>query len=296
MPPAAPNLEQAARKATARYSQRTQNANHKDRISGREDLSKAMDLQLSGKVAIVTGGSKGIGRAVALAMVREGAAVLACARGQEALDQTAALAAPLGGRLLTMQADLTREEAIKATAARALEAFGQIDILVNNAGSARRGQFLHLSDQAWLDDWTLKFFGFVRMARAVYPHMKERDQGVIVNIIGNGGLMPSANYMIGGAINAALNHFTKALADEGVAHGVRVVGINPGAVLTDRFEHRIGPNDDRAEIYRQCTPMGRPAMPEEVADLVLFLASERARFITRSNVTIDGGHNNGLMG
>ncbi|HLH77930.1 MAG TPA: SDR family oxidoreductase [Candidatus Binataceae bacterium] len=255
-----------------------------------------MDLQLSGKVAIVTGGSKGIGRAVAMAMLREGAAVLVCARGQAALDETAALAAPLGGRLLTMQADLTQQEAAGATAARCLEAFGRIDILVNNAGSARRGPFLQLSDQAWLDDWTLKFFGFVRMARAVYPHMKERGQGVIVNVIGNGGLMPSANYMIGGAINAALNHFTKALADEGVSHGVRVVGVNPGAVLTDRFEHRIGPNDDREEIYRQCTPMGRPAMPEEVADLVLFLASERARFITRSNVTIDGGHNNGLMG
>ena len=255
-----------------------------------------MELQLSGKVAIVTGGSKGIGRAVALAMVREGAAVLVCARGQAALDETAELAAPLGGRVVTTVADLTREEGVAATAARCLEAFGRIDILVNNAGSARRGQFLQLSDQAWLDDWTLKFFGFVRMARAVYPHMKARGQGVIVNVIGNGGLMPSANYMIGGAINAALNHFTKALADEGVSHGVRVVGINPGAVLTDRFQHRIGPGDDRDEIYRQCTPMGRPAMPEEVADLVLFLASERARFITRANVTIDGGHNPGLMG
>lgn len=256
-----------------------------------------MDLNLGGKVAIVTGGSKGIGRAVAMALLREGGSALVCARGQAALDETVKLAKPFGeGRLVAHQADMTNLDAIKATVARCLEAFGKIDILINNAGSARRGAFADLPDQGWLDDWMLKFQGFVRMAREVFPHMRERKAGVVVNIIGAGGLMPEAGYMIGGSINAALNHFTKSLGDEGLKYGIRVVGINPGAVLTERWERRITAQTTREELYRRSSPMGRPGMPEEVADLALFLASERAAYITRANVTIDGGANPGLIG
>ena len=102
--------------------------------------------------------------------------------------------------------------------------------------SARPGPFLEISDEDWTEDWTLKFFGYVRMAREVFPHMQQQGSGVIVNIIGTGGLRPIANYMVGGAANAALNHFTKALAAEGARHGVRVVGINPGPILTERLQ------------------------------------------------------------
>ena len=175
-----------------------------------------MHLELENKIALVTGGSKGIGRAAALGFLAEGAAVIICARGAEALDETLALAQSVGsGRLIAVQADLTQAEAIKSVVARCREEFGRIDILVNNAGSARPGPFLDISDEDWTQDWTLKFFGYVRMAREVFPHMQQQSSGVIVNIIGTGGLRPIANYMVGGAANAALNHFTKALAAEG---------------------------------------------------------------------------------
>jgi NAD(P)-dependent dehydrogenase (short-subunit alcohol dehydrogenase family) len=259
-----------------------------------------MQLSLEGKVAIVTGGSKGIGRATALGLIEEGASVLACARGKEALEETVKLAGNKGeGRIVGMRADLTKGEDIKAVVARCVEAFGRVDLLVNNAGSARPGEFLKLTDDAWLDDWTLKFFGYVRMAREVLPHMQQQGRGVVINIIGTGALRPTGSYMIGGAANAALNHFTKALADEGAKHGVRVVGINPGPILTERLEKFLSTfssGASREEALRKMTPLGRVGKSEEVADLVLFLASDRAAFIHGANITIDGGANSGLMG
>jgi len=260
----------------------------------------AMELGLGGKAAIVTGGSKGIGRATAIGFAAEGASVLACARGREALDETVALAHGRGGaRVEAVQADLNKPEDIRRVAARCVEAFGKIDILVNNAGSARPGDFQKLTDDEWLADWNLKFFGYVRMAREVLPQMQRQGRGVIVNVIGTGGLIPTAGYMVGGSANAALNHFTKALANEGSQHGVRVVGVNPGPILTDRlrlFTERRAAGRDVNEVLKRMTPLGRPGNPEEVADLVLFLASERAAFIHGANITIDGGANPGLIG
>ena len=260
-----------------------------------------MQLDLENKVVLVTGGSKGIGRATALGFLAEGTAVLICARGSEALDETATLAQGVGrGRLIAVQADLTQAEAIKNVVARCLEEFGRIDILVNNAGSARPGPFLDISDEDWMEDWTLKFFGYVRMAREVFPHMQQQGSGVIVNIIGTGGLRPIANYMVGSAANAALNHFTKALAAEGVKHGVRVVGINPGPILTERLQKFAAVfsqgGGSPEETLRKMTPLGRVGEAEEVADLILFLSSARAAFIHGANITIDGGANPGLMG
>ncbi len=259
-----------------------------------------MDLQLAGKIALITGGSKGIGRATALRFVEEGASVMLCARGAEALDEAAALARKLeGARVATMPADLTRLEDIRGVVARCASEFGRIDILVNNAGSARPGEFQKLGDEDWHDDFELKFFGYVRMAREVMPIMAGAGSGVIVNVIGTGGLRPAAGYMIGGAANAALNHFTKALAGEGAKHRVRVVGVNPGPILTERlkrFAERPAPGHSVEETYARMTPIGRPGAPEEVADLIAFLASPRAAFITGANVTIDGGANPGLIG
>ncbi|MEW6297094.1 MAG: SDR family oxidoreductase [Thermodesulfobacteriota bacterium] len=260
-----------------------------------------MQLGLADKVAIVTGGSKGIGRATALGFIEEGAAVLVCARGKDALEETVRLAGEKNeGRIVGMQADLTKGEDISGVVARCIETFGRVDILVNNAGSARPGDFLTLPDEAWLEDWTLKFFGYVRMARAVFPHMQRQRGGVIINIIGTGALKPMGSYMIGGAANAALNHFTKALADEGAKHSVRVVGVNPGPILTERLQRFLStfsPGSSSAEdALARMTPLGRVGKPEEVADLVLFLASARATFIHGANITIDGGANPGLMG
>lgn len=259
-----------------------------------------MDLGLEGKVALVTGGSKGIGRAAALGFIEEGAHVLICARGKEALEATAqALKARGKGQVVAVPADLTQLGAIAGVVSSCLEHFGRIDILVNNAGSARPGEFLQLPDEAWQEDWGLKFFGYMRMAREVLPHMQRQNRGVIINVIGTGGLRPIAGYMVGGSANAALIHFTKALADEGAKHGVRVVGINPGPILTERLERflaRLGGEGKREEVLQKLTPLGRVGTPEEVADLVLFLASARAAFIHGANITIDGGANPGLMG
>jgi NAD(P)-dependent dehydrogenase (short-subunit alcohol dehydrogenase family) len=259
-----------------------------------------MDLQLGGKVAIVTGGSKGIGRATAIRLVEEGASVLVCARGKEALDETAAWCRHVeNGAIETLQADLGKIEDLQRVAARCVEKFGRIDILVNNAGSARPGEFQKISDEQWLEDWNLKFFGYVRLAREVLPQMQQQKRGVIVNVIGTGGLAPSAGYMVGGSANAALNHFTKALAAEGSRHGVRVVGVNPGPILTERlrlFAERGARGRDLNEVLSKMTPLGRAGLPEEVADLIAFLASDRAAFIHGANITIDGGANPGLIG
>jgi NAD(P)-dependent dehydrogenase (short-subunit alcohol dehydrogenase family) len=259
-----------------------------------------MKLGLEGKVAIVTGGSKGIGQATALGFLAEGASVLVCARGKEALEETVRLAGKQGeGRIVGMQADLTQGDTIKAVVTKCRDTFGRVDILINNAGSARPGDFLTLPDDAWTDDWTLKFFGYVRMAREVLPLMQQQGNGVIINVIGTGALKPMGSYMIGGAANAALNHFTKALADEAAKRGVRVVGVNPGPILTERLEKFLstfGSGNSREEVLKKMTPLGRVGQSEEVADLLLFLSSERAAFIHGANITIDGGANPGLMG
>jgi NAD(P)-dependent dehydrogenase (short-subunit alcohol dehydrogenase family) len=262
-----------------------------------------MELGLKGKVAIITGGSKGIGRAIALGLLAEGGSALIIARGAEALAATAeAIPGHDRSRLATLTADLTDAAAIQRSADYCTERFGRIDILINNAGSARTGDFLELGDDAWLDDWRLKFFGYVRMARAVLPVMGSNGGGVIINIIGAAALNPRRSYMIGGAANAALNHFTKALADEGARSGVRVVGVNPGPILTERLLKMRGglapASADAAndEAFRSMTPLGRVGRPEEVADLALFLASDRAGFIHGANITIDGGYTQGLMG
>ncbi|MGH7917415.1 MAG: SDR family NAD(P)-dependent oxidoreductase [Candidatus Binataceae bacterium] len=262
-----------------------------------------MELGLEGKVAIITGGSKGIGRATALGLVSEGASVMVCARGQQALEEAAAAARGAGrGVLATIGADLTDGRAIKDVVAKCIERFGRVDILINNAGSARPGDFLKLEDEAWISDWTLKFFGYVRMAREVFPHMRRQHRGVILNIIGAAALSPRGGYMIGGAANAALNNFTKALADEGAPDGIRVVGINPGPILTERLLKMRGglspatASDPTDEAFKRMTPLGRVGTPQEVADLAIFLASERAAFIHGANITIDGGSTRGLMG
>jgi 3-oxoacyl-[acyl-carrier protein] reductase len=263
-----------------------------------------MELNLSGKVAIVTGGSKGIGRAAALGFVKEGASVVVCARGREALDETVAeVGAPGPERIAAVAADLTDPAAIKRVIDKTITEFGRVDILVNNAGSTRPGDFQKISDDDWKLDFELKFFGYVRMARVAMARMAERKSGVIINVVGTGGLVPSAGYMVGGAANAALNHFTKALAAEGSKHQVRVVGINPGPILTERLKLFLGQRtrnggaaQSTEDILRRITPLGRPGKAEEVADLILFLASERAAFIHGANITIDGGANPGLIG
>jgi NAD(P)-dependent dehydrogenase (short-subunit alcohol dehydrogenase family) len=259
-----------------------------------------MDLGLENKVAIVTGGSKGIGYASAMSLLGEGAKVLICARNQDDLDKAVADAGnDAEGRIRALSADLSKTEDIKRIAEHCLQTFGRIDILVNNAGSARMGNFVEIPDEAWESDWGLKFFGYVRMAREVYPHMQKQGSGVVINIIGAAALHPEANYMVGGSANLALNHFTKALAKEGAPHNIRVVGINPGLIATPRMERRIEGRPEgmtREEFLQAASPLGRPGKPQEIGDLVTFFASDRAGFVTGSNLTADGGANPAIMG
>jgi 3-oxoacyl-[acyl-carrier protein] reductase len=252
-----------------------------------------MDLELKGRVAIVTGASQGIGRAIAETLAAEGMPIAIVARRQEELDR---LAATLPTECLVQAADL-RDPAVPAgVVAAVIKRFGKLDLLVNNAGSAKRGDFLELSDADWDDGYGLKFFGAMRLCRAAWPHLKE-SHGCIVNIAGMGGRTASAEFTIGGSVNAAVLNLTKALADRGVQDGVRVNAINPGLVVTDRLRARIqqvvsekGVDEDSA-ARQLATGMriARFGQPREIAEAVAFLASPRAAYCQGTLMDIDGG-------
>src|SRR5262245_2822800 len=252
-----------------------------------------MDLQLHGKVAIVTGASRGIGRSIAQTLVEEGMRITIVARSR---DQLASLADPLGDDCLVQSADLTEPAAPAAIVHATVSQFGRLDVLVNNAGSTKRGDFLALSDADWADGFGLKFFGAMRCSRAAWPHL-QATRGTIVNIIGVGGRTGSAEFAIGGAVNAALMNLTKVLADRGVKDGVRVNAINPGGIKTDRLVTRVTSfaaerQLDLGNVEQEMAKsfgVARFGEPEEIARLVAFLASPQAAFCQGSIVDADGG-------
>src|SRR6202142_4107584 len=187
-----------------------------------------MKQPLSNKVAIVTGASRGIGRAIALKLAEEGAEVMLTARNAELLKEAKAEIESKGGKAAWLSLDLRKPEAPALLVAKTIEVLRGIAIVVNNAGATKRGDFLTLSEDDWTDGFALKFFGAVRLLRAAWPSLKQR-KGSVVNIAGVGGRTPGAQFTIGGSVNAAMLSFTKAMADVGVADGVQVNAINPGA-------------------------------------------------------------------
>jgi 3-oxoacyl-[acyl-carrier protein] reductase len=255
-----------------------------------------MDLGLGGRAAIVTGASRGIGAAIARTLAAEGMRVLLAARSTEALAALVAEIEAAGGTAVAQAADLSTDGAAAACAAAALARFGRIDLVVNNAGATRRGDFLELTDADWHSGFGLKLFGAVRLSRAAWPALRDR-RGAIVNIGGVGGRVASAEFTIGGAVNAAMMNFTKALADRGVTDGVRVNQVNPGSVATDRLATRIRARarelgvDETAAAERLAreTGVARFAAPAEVADVVAFLASDRAGYMQGALIDVDGG-------
>ncbi len=257
-----------------------------------------MDLGIAGRVAIVTGGSRGIGRAVAERLCREGARLAVCARGGDSLGDTRrALEAIGAGRALTVEADLTEPAAAGRVAEAAAAAWGRIDILVNNAGAARGLPFDELTHERWLENLQLKLFGYLRMARAVLPHLRKNGWGRIVNIAGVAGLQPSPLAMPVGLNNAGILNVMKALSDAEAANNILVTTVCPGPILTER-QTTLLQDAARAKgitvetAQREATtaiPLKRMGRPEEVADAVAFLASERASYITGSLVIVDGG-------
>jgi len=252
-----------------------------------------MDLQLNGKVAIVTGASRGIGRSIAQVLSAEGVRLVLVARTKHQLEEVAE-SCPVD--TLIQVADLRNPEVPVAIVTAAVAHFGQVDLLVNNAGATKRGDFLTLPDADWSDGFALKFFGALRLSRAAWAHLQQR-QGSIVNIVGVGGRTGSAEFTIGGAVNAALLNLTKSLADRGIMDGIRVNAINPGAILTERLQTRVksyavehGIEEAEAPVrMAQALGVARFGKPEEIARMVAFLASPLAEYCQGSIVDADGG-------
>ncbi len=252
-----------------------------------------MDLLLSNKVVIVTGASRGIGRAIAETLSFEGMNVVLVARSATDLE---VLAQSLPHESLVQALDLRESSSAAQIVSAALEKFGKLDLLVNNAGATKRGDFLTLTDQEWMDGFALKFYGSMRLSHAAWPHL-QASQGAIVNIIGVGGKAGSAEFTIGGTVNAALMNLTKALADRGVRDGIRVNAINPGSIATQRLQTRIQnyakTNNISLEEAAKRLPremkVERFGDPLEIAYAVAFLASPQAAYIQGAILDVDGG-------
>jgi NAD(P)-dependent dehydrogenase (short-subunit alcohol dehydrogenase family) len=253
-------------------------------------------MELAGKTAIVTGASRGIGRAIALRLARAGARVVLSARHPGALSEAAAWIQAAGGSAGWLALDLRLPEAPAQLAAFAVERTGRIDIVVNNAGATRRGLFPALSDEDWTDGFGLKLFGAVRLTRAAWPELKA-NAGSVLFIAGIGGRTPGPQFSIGGAVNAALLSLTKSLADAGLADGIRVNAINPGTIRTQRFQARLealaretGHDAARAEReYVQRAGITRIGEPEDVAELALFVLGPRGTLLHGAILDLDAG-------
>jgi NAD(P)-dependent dehydrogenase (short-subunit alcohol dehydrogenase family) len=250
-------------------------------------------LELGGKRVLITGASKGIGLATAWAFAREGCSLHLAARSAELLDDARTkIAKECGVAVQTHAMDLSNDAQMCALSAKA----GPVDILINNAGDIPSGPLEAVDDAALRRGFDLKVFGYISLTRAVYAGMCGRGSGVIVNDIGNSGENWDARYIMGSTGNAALMSFTRALGGVSLDKGVRVVGVNPGPVATDRMvkimkRRALDMYGDEArwqELHKMY-PGGRPATAEEVADLMVVLASPRAGYITGTIVTIDGG-------
>jgi 3-oxoacyl-[acyl-carrier protein] reductase len=255
-----------------------------------------MELKLAGKSVLITGASKGIGYACAMAFAGEGCAVHMASRSAENL---AAAREQIRARhnvpVTTHVADLSNGDAARALVA----ACADVDILVNNAGAIPRGDVETIDEARWRGAWDLKVFGYINTTRAMLGIMKARRHGVIVNIIGMAAEMMTYDYAAGSMGNAAIVAFTRTVGSKSVDHGVRVVGISPPATRTERMEtllraqaaKDLGDAGRWQELTRHM-PFGRPCEPQEIADLTLFLASERAAYISGTVINVDAGASN----
>jgi len=255
-----------------------------------------MELGLGGKVALVTGSSRGIGRAIALTLAEQGCDLVLHGRDQTALDEVAAEVKKRGRNATVEASNLHEAGAPAALMAAVKRAGGRLDILVNNAGGTKRGHFLALTDEDWRDGYGVKFFAHVRLARAAWPLLKASG-GSLVTIAGISGKEPEAEFTIGSSVNAACIAFTKALADLGKTDGVQVNTVSPGRVETERLWRRIrervqttGQSEAnvRADFQHELgiTRFGRT---DDIANLIAFMASPHGRWLHGATIDIDGG-------
>ncbi len=247
-----------------------------------------MDMGIKGRVALITGGSMGIGGAAAILLAQEGAHVVISARREKELAESAARIRAEAGvdDVLTISADCTKDEDVQNLVRRVVERHGKVDILVNSIGAAKAGHFLKLTDADWEQSLALKLMGQVRTARAVFPHMEKQGWGRIVNVIGTHARLAEAHAMPAGVANAGLLNFTRALAELGGPKGVLVNAVSPGTVNTARLKYL---RDNGVEYDLKTITLGRFAEAVEIANAIVFLASERCTYMCGSVVSIDGG-------
>jgi 3-oxoacyl-[acyl-carrier protein] reductase len=248
------------------------------------------------KVAIVTGANRGIGRAIARALAAESAACVLCARDQQRLESVEREIKDAGGDACSISLDLRVPDAPSRLAEFAIARYGRIDIVVNNAGATKRGGFLDLSDEDFVEGFALKYFAAVRLVRAAWPLLREVG-GSVVNIAGVGGRTPGASFAIGGSVNAALLSLTKSLAEAGLRAGIQINAVNPGAIRTERLEKRLAAlADDRQisaaaaeRLFVETEQVTRIGEPEDIANLIVFLVSPEGRFLHGALIDMDGG-------
>jgi NAD(P)-dependent dehydrogenase (short-subunit alcohol dehydrogenase family) len=252
-----------------------------------------MDLKIRGRTALITGASKGIGFATAAVLADEGCNLILVARTVAALDTARnSLTKTSPVSVVTHALDVSRSSSVDQLAA----AHPDVDILINNAGAIPAGRLSEVDEKRWRDAWELKVFGYINMTRAFYAAMKKRGGGVIINIIGVAGERLEAGYIAGSTGNAGLMAFTKAMGSASSADNIRVVGINPGPIATERLEiimkkraHDLfGDSNPWREMYTRL-PFGRAGKPEEIAHMVAFLASDLSSYTTGTVITVDGG-------
>lgn len=252
-----------------------------------------MDLALKGKVAAITGGTEGIGRASALAFAAEGARVAICARREGPLGHTAAQIEALGAEALAVSADVAKAADAERFIQAVIQRFGRIDILVNNAGTSMAKPFDAVDDAVWQNDLDLKLFGAIRCARFAIPHMKRQGGGRIINITTVGGKQPGAGSLPTTVTRAAGLALTKALSKELAPHGILVNTVCIGKIKSAQHERRYRREGISAEQYyarvARDIPLGRVGEAEEVANVIVFLASGAASYVTGTSLNLDGG-------
>lgn len=256
-----------------------------------------MEYGLSGKTAIVTGASQGTGKAIARALHHEGVTVMMVGRTRARLDQSARELGPGGAPLLTQVADLSLLAEIERVASQAIRQMKHVDILVNCAAHTKTGDFFAMSDADLQEAWQVKGLGYVRLVRAIAPHMMERGDGRIVNIVGSAARTPTEDFIAGAIVNAALVNFTRGVSRELARHHVRINSISPGWTLTERqqrsFEMQAmaqGIAVDQVRTREAMTiPLGRLVTMDEIAAMTLMLVSDLTPGLTGEDIIIDGG-------
>ena len=258
-----------------------------------------MDMDLKDKVAIVTGGSEGIGRAAAASMAEEGARVVICARRKDVLETAAEeLRCETGGTVLPIQADASNPSDVERVVAGAVDAFGRLDIVVNNAGTSAAGPFEAVDEEGWQADMNLKFYGAIRFAKAAIPHMKRVGGGRIINVTNLGGKQPGANSMPTSVTRAAGIALTKAMSKDMAQYNILVNTVCIGLIRSGQHERRYSglreqdpalTMNDFYDQRSQNVPLGRFGEAREAGDVICFLASGRASYLTGTSINIDGG-------